>query len=176
MTRKKNNWLWLVLSPLLLIGLAACDGDDGNLNDFENPDDEGVVADATVGTPDTPGDDRDVDGDSSRNDDADDDGADAPEANEIPELIRDGLERMFGDQEWVTDIGDIERESDTVSFKLDRDYTEDAEAFENACNAVADLVLSIPGIDVENVEVKDQDDDVAMRAENGESECVVARR
>lgn len=161
MTRKRTHWLTLALAPLLMFAAAACDDDDGNLNDFDSPgeDNDGVVADATVATP---------DGNHTPKSGTDDN---LPEANEVPEIVRDGLESAFGDAEWVNDVGDIERDGDTLSFKLDRDAATETEAFQESCNAVVDVVMRIPGIDTNTVEVKDENDDVVMRAEDGDSEC-----
>lgn len=161
MTRIRTQWLTLALAPLLLLAFAACDDDDGNLNDGDSAggDNDGVVAGATVATP---------DGNSTPNDANDDN---LPEANEIPEIIRDGLESTFGGVDWVADVGDIERDEETISFKLDRSFANDPEAFQEACNGVTEVVMGIPGININTVEVKDEDGEVTMRAEDGEDEC-----
>jgi|GEM_PF-4538435 len=151
MTTTRHTWSWFLLLPLFALGLAAC-------GDYDDDDDttggaRTAVAGATLGT--TP---------ESTPDD------EAPEANEIPELVRDGLERAFGDAEWFNDVTDIERDGDTVRFKLDRDFATDREAFEDSCNAIADLVMDTGILDVETIEAEDEDGAVVMTAE-GESTC-----
>ena len=134
----------LLLTLLGATFLVACD-DDG--------DDGSVVREETV------------------QDNPDSIPGDEPLANDIPSLVIEGLQNDFGDEDWLDDVGDIERDGDTVRVTLDRDFDTDRQAFEQLCTAVAGQLMGEESLGVRKVIVENEDGEDVMRSEGSQPQC-----
>ena len=81
------------------------------------------------------------------------------------------MEVEFGDRDWVSDVGDIERDGDNVTVQLDRDYAEDADAFDELCTAVAGQVMAADIFQIERVTITNGDGDEVMRSRPDAPQC-----
>lgn len=148
------RWTWFLLPSLLFLSATAvaCDGDDPDGADK----DDGVVLGTTPegGLDAEPG--------------------DNPLADDLDEVVRRHFEVEFGDRQWVDDVGDIERDGETVTITMESEF--DQENFDEACTAAVAQLMAQDDFGVEEVEVKDEDGDVRMRSRPGEPQCEVVAR
>lgn len=96
---------------------------------------------------------------------------DEPLANDIPELVTEHLETEFGEEDWVDDVGEIERDGGTVRVTLERDFESDQQAFDELCTAVAAELMSEEDLGVREVIVAGEEGEDVMRTEGSQPQC-----